>query len=234
MRADVSKTSYFQAAAFERVPADLVQRARRYQSAILCDVGGRRGTLNSRIQPLNTAMKVAGPAFTVEVRPGDNLMFHVALAVAQPGDVIVVDGKGDASCALVGELMVTQAQAAGLAGFVIDGASRDSDTLGAGSFPIFSAGRNPCGPTKGLPGTIGRPISVGGVAVQPGDLVVGDADGVVIVPRDHVLAVLEAAEGKIAAERQRLAEIARGELVSPWLDAALRSAGLPTLAEGLR
>ena len=223
-------SSTFSTPEFERVAPGLVDQARAFQSAILCDVGGRRGTLQSRIQALHPAMKVAGPAFTVEVRPGDNLMFHVALAVARPGDVIVVDGKGDDTCALFGELMVAQAQAAGLGGFVVDAASRDTDTLAAGRFPIFAAGRNPCGPTKGLPGTLGRPVSVGGVAVHPGDLVIGDVDGVVVVPRDQVEAVLAAADAKIAAEQQRLAEIARGELVSPWLDAALRSAGLPTLS----
>lgn len=225
----MGKQTYEQAADFERVSAELVDRAKTYQSAILCDVGGRRGTLNSRIQALHPAMKVAGPAFTVEVRPGDNLMFHVALAVAKPGDVIVVDGKGDDTCALFGELMVTQAEAARLAGFVVDAASRDTDTLAGGRFPLFSAGRNPCGPTKGLSGTLGRAISIGGVAVQPGDLVVGDVDGVVIVPRDQVQAVLDAADAKIAAEKQRLAEIAEGVLISPWLDAALQSAGLPVL-----
>lgn len=230
----MTNPSYFRAADFERVDPGLVQRARSYQSAILCDVGGRRGTLNSRIQALHPSMKVAGPAFTVEVRPGDNLMFHVALAVARPGDVIVVDGKGDDTCALFGELMVAQAEAAGLAGFVVDAASRDTDTLASGVFPIFAAGRNPCGPTKGLPGTLGRPIALGGVAVQPGDLVVGDVDGVVIVPREQVEAVLAAADAKIAAEKQRLVEIARGELVSPWLDAALRDAGLATLADAKR
>jgi len=230
----MTQLSYTQAADFERVSPELVERARAYQSAILCDVGGRRGTLNSRIQSLHPAMKVAGPAFTVEVRPGDNLMFHVALAVARPGDVIVVDGKGDDTCALFGELMVAQAEAAGLAGFVVDAASRDTDTLAGGKFPLFAAGRNPCGPTKGLPGTLCRSISVGGVAVQPGDLVVGDVDGVVVVPRDQVESVLAAADAKISAEQQRLAEIARGELVSPWLDGALRSAGLPTLSAAAR
>lgn len=145
--------------------------------------------------------------------------------------MIIVDGKGDDACALVGELMVTQAAAACLAGFVIDASSRDSDTLARGSFPLFSSGRNPCGPTKGLGGTIGRPISVGGVSVQPGDLVVGDADGVVVIPRQQVRDVLAAADGKIAAERQRLQEISRGELVSPWLDTALKAAGLEPLYE---
>lgn len=225
----MNQVSYSQAASFERVAADLIERARSYQSAILCDVGGRRGTLNSRIQPLNPAMKVVGPAFTVEVRPGDNLMFHLALALARPGDVIVVDGKGDDTCALFGELMAAQAEAAGLGGFVVDAASRDTDTLSGGKFPVFSAGRNPCGPTKGLVGTIGQPVSVGGVAVQPGDLVVGDADGVVIVPREQAKVVLDAADAKIGAEAERMAEIAGGQLVSPWLDAALRAAGLPAL-----
>lgn len=222
-------TSTFTQPTFERVSPELVARAKEFQSAILCDVFGRRGSLNARVQALNPAMQVAGPAFTVEVRPGDNLMFHVALALAKPGDVIIVDGKGDDTCALVGELMVTQAEAAGIAGFVVDGASRDTDTLAKGRFPIFSSGRNPCGPTKGLAGTIAKPISVAGTPVQPGDLVIGDTDGVVVIPRADVARVLEAAEQKLAAEKTRLDEVARGELVSPWLHEALRNAGLPAL-----
>ena len=225
-------SNVFTSPEFERVSPELVERARVFQSAILCDVFGRRGTLNARVQALNPSMKVAGPAFTVEVRPGDNLMFHVALALARPGDVIIVDGKGDDTCALFGELMVAQSEAAGHAGLVVDAACRDTDTLARGTFPIFAAGRNPCGPTKGLAGTIGKPISVGGAPVQPGDLVVGDADGVVVIPRADVPKVLEAAAKKLADEKVRLEEIARGELVSPWLNAALRSAGLPALPEG--
>lgn len=221
---------YKQLAEFPRVSDELVERARKYQAAILCDVAGRRGTVDARIRALNPKMKVFGPAFTVEVRPGDNLMFHVALAVAKPGDVIVVDGKADSTCALFGDLMVTQAAAAKLGGFVVDAASRDTATLFDGAFPIFAAGTNPCGPTKGLPGRIGAPVSVGGVSVNPGDLVVGDVDGVVIIPRAEVEAVLAAADAKIAAEQQRISEIEKGELVSPWLNDALRQAGLPVLS----
>lgn len=222
-------TKHIDTPAFERVSASQVRRAKEFQSAILCDVFGRRGTLNARVQGLNPTMQVAGPAFTVEVRPGDNLMFHVALALAQPGDVIIVDGKGDDTCALFGELMVSQAEAAGLAGFVVDAACRDTDTLAKGKFPIFAAGRNPCGPTKGLNGTIGKPVSVAGVPVRPGDLVLGDADGVVVIPREDVDKVLAAAEKKLADEKVRLEKIARGELISPWLNDALRAAGLPSL-----
>lgn len=221
--------NYQQAADFPRVDPALIARARQFQAAVLCDVAGRRGTMHSRVQPVDPKMTVCGPAFTVEVRPGDNLMFHVALAVAQPGDVIVVDGKGDDTCALLGELMVAQAEAAGLGGFVVDAASRDTATLAGGSFPVFSAGRNPCGPTKGLAGRLGIPISVAGVAVSPGDLVVGDIDGVVVIPRAEAAAVLEAAGRKLAAEQQRIDEIQSGLLVSPWLDDALRQAGLPAL-----
>ena len=222
-------TSHILPPAFDRVSALQINKAKKFQSAILCDVFGRRGTLNARVQGLNPTMQVAGPAYTVEVRPGDNLMFHVALALAQPGDVIIVDGKGDDTCALFGELMVAQAEAAGLGGFVVDAACRDTDTLANGKFPIFAAGRNPCGPTKGLHGTIGKPVSVAGVAVQPGDLVLGDADGVVVIPRMEVDKVLIAAEKKLADEKIRLEEIARGELVSPWLGDTLKAAGLPPL-----
>ncbi len=132
----------------ERVSAELVRKASTFQAAILADVAGRRGTLSGRIAGLSLAMKVAGPAITVEVRPGDNLAIHAALAIAQPGDVIVVDGKGDLTCALVAEIMSTQAKAIGVAGWVIDGAVRDSHELAAGDFPVFAAGRNPCGPTS--------------------------------------------------------------------------------------
>ncbi len=211
---------------FERVSPAVVEHAKAYASTILCDVAGRRGSLHGRVQPLAPTMKVAGPAFTVEARPGDNLGFHLALALARPGDVLVVDGKGDLSSALFGDLMVTQAQAAGIAGLVVDGAVRDTSELIERGYPVFAAGRNPAGPTKGIPGRLSIPICVAGAPVNPGDLVVGDADGVVVVPRNDVETVLAAAAKKLADEQQRLKEIAEGALISPWLDDALRSAGV--------
>jgi 4-hydroxy-4-methyl-2-oxoglutarate aldolase len=228
------KTNRFNnVASFERVTPEQIERARDFQSAVLCDVAGRHGALHGSIQPLVPSMVVAGPAFTVEVRPGDNLMFHVALALAQRGDVIVVDGKGYQSSALFGELMVTQAIAAKLGGLVVDGAVRDAAMLRESAMPIFANGRNPAGPTKGLDGRIGVPISLGGVSVEPGDLVIGDCDGVVVIPRLSVDKVLAAAEKKLEAEVQRLAEIRDGILVSPWLDDALRDAGVIGASETL-
>jgi regulator of RNase E activity RraA len=210
----------------ERVAPDLVKKASRFQAAILADVGGRRGTLGGQIKPLHPSMKVAGPAFTVEVRPGDNLMFHAALAMAQPGDVIVVEGKGDLSAALCGTIMVTQAQASGLAGFVVDAATRDSEEIVAGSFPVFSAGTNPNGPTKALGGRVNWPVTLAGTTVSPGDLIVGDADGVVVVPRENVEEILVLAQKKVDAEATRIAAIKSGDLGAPWLQQTLLQAGV--------
>jgi RraA family protein len=210
----------------ERVPAALVEAARKFQASILADVGGRRGTLGGRIQPLSRNMKLAGPAFTVEVRPGDNLMIHAALVLAQPGDVIVVDGKGELSCALTGALMAAHAEKAGIAGFVIDGAVRDTEDCAKGRFPIFAAGANPNGPLKNSGGRINWPVSLAGTTVNPGDLIVGDADGVVVVPREMAAEIVGAAQAKVDAEAERMKAIGRGELVQGWVAEGLKSVGV--------
>ncbi|VFR95703.1 Demethylmenaquinone methyltransferase [plant metagenome] len=215
---------------FERVSPEVVKQAAGFQAAILADVAGRRGTLHARVAPVHERMALAGPAFTVEVRPGDNLMIHAAIALAKPGDIIIVDGKGDQTAALMGTLMLSACKKLGLGGVVIDGAIRDKlDILELG-FPVFSAGFNPAGPTKFVPGRINHPISVGGVAVQPGDLIVGDADGVVVVERAKAPAMMALAQKKVADEAARLEAIARGDTASTWLPAALRAAG--ALKEG--
>ncbi|VFR56326.1 Demethylmenaquinone methyltransferase [plant metagenome] len=215
---------------FERVSPEVVKQAAGFQTAILADVAGRRGTLHARVAPVHERMALAGPAFTVEVRPGDNLMIHAAIALAKPGDIIIVDGKGDQTAALMGTLMLSACKKLGLGGVVIDGAIRDKlDILELG-FPVFSAGFNPAGPTKFVPGRINHPISVGGVAVQPGDLIVGDADGVVVVERAKAPAMMALAQKKVADEAARLEAIARGDTASTWLPAALRAAG--ALKEG--
>lgn len=220
--------------AFDRVDADVVRQAAAFPSSILADVAGRRGALQGRIAPLAPSMRFAGPALTVEVRPGDNLMIHAALALARPGDVIVVDGKGDLGAALMGEIMSQQAAALGVAAVVIDGAVRDSEAIRAMGFPMFAAGLNPNGPTKNIAGRINHPISVGGVTVRPGDLVVGDADGVTVVEREKAAAMLPLAAEKVAAETQRIADIRSRKALRPgWLEAALRAAGVIGEGESL-
>jgi len=211
---------------FERVPASIVARAAEFQPAILADVAGRRGALDGRIKALRPRMRLAGTAITVEVRPGDNLMIHAAMAIAKPGDVLVIDGKGDQTAALMGAIMISVCRKIGLGGVVVDGAVRDRlELLGLG-FPVFSAGFNPAGPTKFVPGLINHPLSAGGTSVHPGDLIVGDADGVVVIAREKAEDLLLLAERKVAAETARLEEIARGQTASTWLTAALRASGV--------
>jgi 4-hydroxy-4-methyl-2-oxoglutarate aldolase len=212
---------------FERVDAGVVEQAARYPASILADVAGRRGALHGRIAPLAPSMRFAGPALTVEVRPGDNLMIHAAMALAKPGDVIVVDGKGDLSSALMGEIMSQQCVALGIAAVVIDGAVRDSEAIRELGFPMYAAGLNPNGPTKSVSGRLNHPVSIGGVTVNPGDLVVGDADGVTVIERAKAAAMLPLAADKVAAETQRIADIKSRKALRPaWLDGALRAAGV--------
>jgi regulator of RNase E activity RraA len=215
----------------QRVAPDVVRRAANYQAAILADVAGRRGTLNGRIAPVSPEMKCAGPAFTIEVRPGDNLMIHTAMTMAKPGDVLVIDGKGDRTCALMGAIMINACKQLKLGGVVIDAAIRDSLELRELGFPVFAVGANPNGPTKFVPGRINWPISCGGIAVAPGDLVVGDADGVVVIEREKAATLMDAAQKKVDDETTRIAAIKQGKDLRPkWLEGSLRAAGL--LKEG--
>ena len=212
---------------FERVNPEVVAQAAQFPSSILADVAGRRGALSGRIAPLSPTMKFAGPALTVEIRPGDNLMIHAAMAIAKPGDVLVIDGKGDLTAALMGEIMCQQCAAIGVAGVVIDGAVRDSVAIREIGLPMYAAGLNPNGPTKFVPGRLNHPISIAGVSVNPGDLVVGDADGVTVIERDKAAAMLPLATKKVADETQRIADIKSRKSLRPgWLDGALRAAGV--------
>ena len=218
---------------FERVSPDLVRQASAFQAAILADVNGRRGALHGRVAALRPRMKLAGPALTVDVRPGDNLMIHAAIALAKPGDVLVIDGKADRTAALMGTIMMTACQQLGLAGVVIDGAVRDSLDIDAMDFPVFSFGTNPNGPTKNVPGRIGHPVSCGDVTVRSGDLVVADADGVVVIERERVEALLPLARKKVEDESARIAAIKKGNTAASWLDGARRAAGVLKQGETL-
>lgn len=218
---------------FPRVPADIVSRAALLQPAILADVAGRRGALHGRIRPLHSSMKLAGTAFTVEVRPGDNLMIHAAISLAKPGDVLVIDGKGDLNSALMGTIMMTACRQRGIAGVVIDGAARDSLEIIEMGYPVFAAGTNPNGPTKNVAGRLGHPVSVGGVTVRSGDFVIGDNDGIVVVEHEKIEGLLPAAENKVQDEAARIAAINAGDTEAKWLSAALQSAGVLKSGERL-
>lgn len=209
-----------------KVAPELVARARALPVANISDVMARMSAGGPRLRPMHAGGVMAGPAFTVRTRPGDNLMVHKALDLAEPGDVIVVDAGGDLTNAIIGEIMVTYAARRGLAGMVIDGAIRDSAALRAGDFPVFAAGVTHRGPYKDGPGEINVPVALGGMLVAPGDLVVGDVDGLLCLPFDHAAAILDAAEAKNAAEEKTLAALRTGAPQDrAWVDAALRRLG---------
>lgn len=171
------------------------------------DAMERLGVLDSAIKPVWAGGRVAGPAFTVWTRAGDNAYIHKALAEAAPGDVVVVNGQGDESRALLGDLIGARARNAGIAGFVIDGAVRDAAGLEQLGMPVFARAISPAGPYKNGPGELGCAVAVGGVAVLPGDIVVGDDDGAVVVPRGRAEEVLLAAEAVQHDEAERMRNI---------------------------
>ncbi|MBE1585290.1 methyltransferase [Nonomuraea angiospora] len=186
---------------------DALARLAALPTANIGDAMDRLGVLDSRIRPIWPGARVAGRAFTIWTRSGDNALIHQALDVVEPGDVIVVNGGGDESRALIGELIGQRAKNKGVAGFVIDGAVRDADGLGEMGMPVFARAVTPAGPYKNGPGHLGRTVAVGGVAVAPGDLILGDADGVVVVPLAEAERVARAAEAVFVTEEGKRAAI---------------------------
>ena len=195
-----------------RRPArELVEEFRGLPVANIADEMNRLFCVDARIKPLNHT-PLLGTAFTVKAKVGDNLMFHKAIDMAQPGDVIVVDVQGDLTNSLTGEIMMRLAAKRGLAGVVVDGAVRDADALREMEFSVYAAGVTPKGPYKEGPGAINVPVSCGGVVVFPGDILVGDGDGIVVISPKDALAVLEKAKKKLAQEQATFKAIEEGTL----------------------
>ncbi|MEI4488664.1 RraA family protein [Frigidibacter sp. MR17.14] len=208
-----------------RVSPDLVAAFRALPVANVSDSMSRMTAFGPTIRPMHSSGVLAGPALTVRARPGDNLMLHKAIDMTQPGDVIVMDAGGDLTNSLMGELMLAHAIKRGVAGFVLNGAIRDADAIRQTHLPLFAAGISHRGPYKNGPGEIGFAIAIGGATVQPGDLVLGDGDGVVVVPREEADAILAATRKKQAAEQKQMDETLAGTLDRSWVDRALRDAG---------
>ncbi|WP_413248312.1 RraA family protein [Sinomonas flava] len=185
----------------------LSQRLAALPTPNIGDAMERLGVLDSAIKSVWPGGRLAGPAFTVWTRAGDNAYIHRALAEAAPGDVIVVNGQGDESRALMGDLIGARARNAGIAGFVIDGAVRDAAGLEQVGMPVFARATSPAGPYKNGPGALGCAVAVGGVAVLPGDIVVGDDDGAVVVPSARAEEILLAAEAVQQDEAERMRAI---------------------------
>jgi len=208
-----------------RIDAQWVERFRQLPVANLSDVMSRMTAGGAALHAMHAGGRMVGPAVTVKTRPGDNLMVHKALDIAQPGDVVVVDAGGDLSNAIIGELMVAHAVQRGLAGIVIFGAIRDSEEIAAGDFPVFAAGVTHRGPYKDGPGEVNVAIAIEGMVIEPGDLVCGDGDGLLAIPFDSVEAVYEAAAKKHEAETRQMENIKAGKNDRAWVDAALTRLG---------
>jgi RraA family protein len=178
-----------------------------------------------QLRPMHREGKLAGPAYTVKTTPGDNLLVHKALDSAQKGDVIVVDAGGICENAIIGELMMSRARQRGVAGIVIWGAIRDSAEIGAGTYPVYASGVTHRGPYKNGPGEINVPINMGGMAVNPGDIIIGDADGLVAIPQDQAERVLASAKSILEKETAAMKEIVAGTVDRSWVDKALREKG---------
>jgi RraA family protein len=180
----------------------IIERFARVPAANVADAQERFGVA-SGLTPSWPGARLAGPALTIWTRPGDNLYVHHALDIAKPGDIIVINGHGDVSRALIGDLIGIRAKALGVGGFVIDGAVRDADALAECGMPVFARAVTPAGPYKFGPGRLQQPVAIAGVVVVPGDIVVADADGVVVVQRADAEQVLIDAEKIEAAEAQK-------------------------------
>lgn len=203
-----------------RPSKELVASFAGLPAANIGDMMNRTFCMNAKIRPINAA-PLLGPAFTVKVRPGDNLLLHKALDMAQPGDILVVDAQGDMNNSIMGELMVLWAIKRNLGGFVIDGAIRDIGTLKNMDIPIYAAGITPAGPYKDGPGEINFPVCCGGVVVNPGDILVGDEDGIVVIRPEDAPELLTKTQAKNAAEQKTMAEIDNMAWDRTWVDKAL-------------
>jgi RraA family protein len=211
----------------QRVAPALCERAARLPAANIGDVMNRMQTMRTCFHAYGGRRTVAGPAFTVRARAGDNLMLHRAIDLAAPGDVIVCDGAGELGIALTGELMMGHAARRGIAAVILDGAVRDITALGSLPMGIWARGATPSGPYKDGPGEIGYPVSCGGLVVMPGDLVMADEDGVVVIPREDVEAVIVAAEAHNAKEIKAQEAIDAGTWDRAWVAQALASKNCP-------
>lgn len=178
------------------------------------------------LQRYNPSRKLVGTAVTVKLRPGDNLLTYKALSMMQPGHVLVVDAGGVTSNAIVGELLMLYAQQRGCAGFVIDGAFRDSAAFAQADFPCFARSVTHRGPYKTGPGTINLPVSIGGQVIEPGDVIVGDEDGLVSFPFEEIDIVLAAAEKSRVNEQAIRDEIATGEVHQSWMAKMFKAHGI--------
>lgn len=208
-------------------PKELTEAFKELPAANVADCMSRLSALSSEIRLMNKPFSgsMAGPALTVKVRPGDNLMLHKALNMATEGDVIIVSNAGDRSQSLMGEIMAEYGKFKKVAGFVFDGPIRDVDALYDLGVPVYATGATPGGPFKEGPGEINVPIACGNIHVEPGDIILGDTDGVIVIPRLDGPALLEAARKFSANDKAKAEAAKKGVSDRSWVEKSLEAKG---------
>lgn len=207
-----------------RPSKELMERVGAFAVSNLADCMGRFFCAGPQIKPFNE-VRLLGSAFTVRAPIGDNLMFHKAIDMAQPGDVLVIDGQGDETRSLCGEIMMTYAVSRGIAGFVVDGAIRDSAAIAGLNLAVYARSVSPMGPYKNGPGEINVPVSCGGAIVKPGYIVVGDADGVVFIDPADAEEIIKKTQILYDNEVKTFAAIKAGTFDRSWVDKTLKEKG---------
>lgn len=212
---------------FERPEKELIDQLKDFPVANLDDAMGRTQALDQNIRPLNKT-RLLGPAFTVKVAQGDNLFLHKAMDLAKPGDVIVIDSLGTTNRAIFGELMASYCKLRGITAMVTDGCVRDSEELSSwDDMAIYAGGISPNGPYKNGPGEIGTPISLGGQVIRPGDIIVGDGDGIVVIKQEQAYEVIQKVKD-INKNEEKIIETMNTKKTyeRPWVDKTLESLGV--------
>ena len=209
-------------APWRRPDAALLAAFGTISSAQAADGMSRLGAMDSGIRPVWPSPRIVGPALTVWCHSGDNLMLHKALALAAPGDIVLVNTQGNTGNSVFGELMATSAVRIGVRGVIVDGTVRDADALQSLGLPVYARGICPNGCNKDGAGEVGAIIACGQVAVRPGDIIIADRDGVTVIPLDDAAEAAKLAAAQVEREKKRLAEIGEGVLVRPEIDEALR------------
>ena len=193
------------------IPKEIIEGYRNIPVANIGDARGRFGCMSWMIKPMNPDMRLCGPALTVQTYRADNLAIHVALEMARPGDVLVIDAGGIYDTGLWGGLMNQMARQKQLGGIILDGGVRDCQELAASPLPVFARAVSPQGGFKASPGSVNVPVSCGNVPVLPGDLVVGDADGIVVIPSGKAEEILEKSRAVVKKEKEIRERIEKGE-----------------------
>lgn len=209
---------------YDKPDKELVEKFKNIPVANISDTMGRIYCIDHAIRPFNK-VNLLGVALTVKVPLGDNLMFHKAIEMAMPGDIIVVDGEGCMDHSLCGEILYRTAMKKGIAGFLIDGVIRDVESLETLDFSVYAKGVQPKGPYKNGPGEINVPIAIGGQVIMPGDIIIGDQDGVIAIRPHEAESILKLALAHNEMEVVKFKKIKEGKLNKSWVDETLKAKG---------